>query len=61
MCDANKAQTIDPLLTGVELVLCDTNKAQTIDPRLTLSRTGLIIKSLRVWAADFSTVCHDTD
>ena len=35
MCDANKTQTIDPRLTGVETSLCDTNKTQTIDPRLT--------------------------
>ena len=35
MCNANKAQTIDPRLTGVGTSLCDANKAQTIDPRLT--------------------------
>ena len=34
MCGDNKTQTIDPLLTGVELV-CDANKTQTIDPILT--------------------------
>ena len=34
MCDANKTQTIDPRLTGVELV-CVTLTKHTIDPRLT--------------------------
>ena len=40
MCNANKAQTIDPRLTGVELG-CATLTKQTIDPHFNRSGTSL--------------------